>query len=62
MEYSDVSHLSCCCYPERDIKYSRWKMAIERSLGWVADEVDTEMYEEGMNFKLKNEKYVFKES
>jgi hypothetical protein len=37
-------------------------MAIERSLGWVADEVDTEMYEEGMNFKLKNEKYVFKES
>ncbi|KDR21321.1 glycerol kinase 3-like isoform X2 [Zootermopsis nevadensis] len=31
---------------ERDMKYSRWKMAIERSLGWVADEANGEMYEE----------------
>jgi hypothetical protein len=26
-------------------------MAIERSLGWVDDEKDTEMYEEGMEIK-----------
>jgi glycerol kinase len=31
---------------ERDMKYSRWKMAIERSLGWVDDEKNTDMYEE----------------
>jgi hypothetical protein len=29
------------------MKYSRWRMAIERSLGWVDDEENTEMYEEG---------------
>jgi hypothetical protein len=44
-------YISCCCYPERDIKYSRWKMAIERSLGWVADKENTDIYEEGMNNK-----------
>ena len=41
--------ISYCCYAERDMKYSRWKMAIERSLGWVDDEINTEMYEEGMD-------------
>jgi hypothetical protein len=29
-------------------------MAIERSLGWVDDEENTEMYEEGMDSKHQN--------
>ena len=33
------------------MKYSRWKMAIERSLGWVDDEKNTDMYVEGMDIK-----------
>lgn len=35
------------CFIARDVKYSRWKMAINRSLGWAVDEnvpVDTSMY------------------
>lgn len=31
---------------ERDMKYSRWKMAIERSLGWVTFENNADMDEE----------------
>jgi hypothetical protein len=51
IEVSEVTvHvISYCCYAERDMKYSRWKMAIERSLGWVDDEINTEMYGEGMD-------------
>jgi hypothetical protein len=33
------------------MKYSRWRMAVERSLGWVDDEENTEMYEEGVYIK-----------
>jgi hypothetical protein len=62
VEYNGVSLVSCWRYPERDMKYSRWKMAIERSFGWAAEEADTEMYEEGTNFKLRNVQSVLKES
>ncbi|KAJ9585126.1 hypothetical protein L9F63_003078 [Diploptera punctata] len=31
---------------ERDVRYSRWKMAIERSFGWAYEDKDTEITEE----------------
>lgn len=24
-----------CVFPERDARYTKWKMAVQRSLGWV---------------------------
>ena len=33
------------------MKYSRWKMAIERSLGWEDDKKITDMNEEGTDIK-----------
>jgi len=46
-----VFFISSCCFAERDMKYSRWKMAIERSLGWEDDKKITDMNEEGTDIK-----------